>query len=341
MAQAATPADWAGVNTQWLFPSLPESSWDKHLDLMKRYDVRVARLDAEWKRVEPDAPVHGVHTYNWSFYDKVVTKLAQRGIRWYPVVAYSAPWASKIPGQPRSAPAGNATYAEYASALVKRYGPKGAFWTANPSLPQIPVKQWEIWDEQNGSYFWGGTPDPAAYADLYERSQTAIKAVDPSARVVVGGLIALHGGDFLAGMMKAKPDLKFDAVALHAYAATANNALAWIDRVRAYLDWLKQPGVPIEVTEFGWTTAGAVNVLPTDAIRAQQIPYVMGGAAARPNVTRMIIHTWTSREQFLQTEDWFGMVRPDGTPTESSAKFAWAMRELRKYGRGRTRGRPR
>jgi hypothetical protein len=81
-AGAAVPADWAGVNAQQLFPSLPQSARPLHVDAMRAAGVRVVRLDAEWRRVEPDAPLTGTHAYRWDFYDAVVGTLAARGIRW-------------------------------------------------------------------------------------------------------------------------------------------------------------------------------------------------------------------------------------------------------------------
>jgi hypothetical protein len=325
---ATVPEDWAGVNAQWLFPSMPQSSWDRHVDLMAQSGVKLVRLDAEWRRVEPVAPVGGVHAYDWRFYDSVVATLARRGIRWYPVIAYSAPWAATTIGEWRSPPARTADYADYARALVERYGPNGAFWQANPQLPALPVRQWEIWNEENGAYFWPSAPNAAAYADLYTAARAAIRAADPGARAVVGGLIGKGAGYFLRDMLAARPGMAIDAVGLHAYGATVAGAVFWMEDVRNWLVGLGRGSVPIEVTEFGWTTVGPINVA-SDAVRAANITSLLNAAAVHAGVERMILHTWVSREQWPTVgEDWYGIVHPDGTGSLSSAAFASTVKAL-------------
>ncbi len=32
---------------------------------------------------------------------------------------------------------------------VERYGPEGSFWEENPDLPFLPIRSWEIWNEEN------------------------------------------------------------------------------------------------------------------------------------------------------------------------------------------------
>jgi hypothetical protein len=334
-ARGAVPADWAGVNAQWLFPALPPEAWGVHLDGMRSAGIRVVRLDAEWRRVEPDVPLAGVHAYRWDFYDRVVGALAARGIRWYPIVDYSAPWAASIPGQWRSPPASIQAYATYAAALAARYGAGGAFWAAHPELPALPVRQWEIWNEENGAYFWGPAPDPARYADLYMAARAAIRAHDPSAQAVVGGLLARGAGDFLAAMLAHRPDARtaIDAVGLHTYGRTVAETVSAMVDVRNWLVHLGAPATPIEVTETGWTTSGSPTAV-TDARRADELRALLPAAAALPGVSRLIVHTWTSRERSLSLgEDWYGLVHPDGTPTASATAFAEAWGALRQPAR--------
>jgi large repetitive protein len=331
IADPSVPADEVGVNAQWLFPSYSQSSgvWDTQTDEMAAAGVKVVRLDAEWRRAEPDAPVDGVHSYDWSFYDAVVATLARHGIRWYPIVDYSAPWSGQTPGDWRSAPASLSEYATYARALVERYGRGGTFWAAHPELPQHPVEQWEIWNEENGDYFWGAAPDPARYADMYEQARAAIHEVDPSATVVVGGLINWSANDFLTGMFSARPDLQVDAVGLHAYSSTAAGVLGWTHSMRQTLAYLGHPDTPIEITEVGWSTQGDGQSI-SDAARAALITQLLPAATAERGVTRLMLHTWVSRESYDdQAEDWYGLFHPDGRPTLAGTAFVAAMNLLR------------
>jgi hypothetical protein len=329
-ASAEVAPDWAGVNAQWLFPAYPQSggTWDANVDAMAAAGVRLVRLDAEWRRVEPVAPDGAGHHYTWGFYDAVVATLARRGIRWYPIIDYSAPWSGQAAGEWRSPPASVAGYAGYAAALVHRYGRGGTFWAAHPELPAVPVAQWEVWNEENGAYFWPGGPDPARYADLYAAAKDAIDAIDPTATVVVGGLINHDAGRFLTAMFAARPALAVDAVGLHAYADTVAGVLAWVRAARAALTAAGRAPVPIEVTEVGWTTAGT-PAAQTDDARAALMRELLPALADVPGLSRLIVHTWVSRETWTtKPEDWYGLFHADATPTAAGRAFVTALRAL-------------
>ena len=60
-------------------------------------------------------------------------------------------------------PASNATFAAYATAFMKRYGPHGAFWKANPKLHQVPVTNVEVWNEPDNVNDWGNDINLSAY----------------------------------------------------------------------------------------------------------------------------------------------------------------------------------
>ena len=74
------------------------------------------------------------------------------------------------------APADPGPFAQFAGAAAARYAPLG-------------VHDWEIWNEPNGA-FWLPAPNPAAYV-AWLRVMPAIKAADPEATVISGGLLVL------------------------------------------------------------------------------------------------------------------------------------------------------
>jgi hypothetical protein len=76
------------------------------------------------------------------------------------------------------------------------------------------VTAYEIWNEEDAPAWWVGGPDPAAYVRLLAAAYPAIKAADPHAKVVLGGLT---GNDyaFLAGVYQAGGKGFFDAVGVH------------------------------------------------------------------------------------------------------------------------------
>ncbi len=334
-ASAAVSADFYGVNVQQVFNG-PPSAWQPQLSAIGSGGLQLARLDARWSNVEPNPPSRGIHSYDWSDYDPIVAALAAHGIRWYPIVGYSTGWAGVIPGDSNSvvAPAHVLDFAAYAAALARRYGRGGSFWRAHPSLPQLPVEAYEIWNEENSTAFMRPqTSAPEAYADLYLAARAAIRSADPHATVVVGGLALGNPGvtdeiQFIQRMYAHRPDLagNVDAVGLHPYQSTLAYTYMRLARFRQGLDQLAGASVPIEITEIGWST--------TAVSESDRAAYLAGLAEQLPrsdcNVSRLIPHTWLTQETNpSDPEDWFGIWNHDGTGKPSGLAYLGAVRLMR------------
>src|SRR4029079_7932635 len=90
--------------------------------------------------------------------------------------------AAPTPGQPFSPPRDPATYAAFLRTLIGRYGPRGSFWSANPSLPRVPVRHWQIWNEPNIAINFVGVPSwPTTYARLLRSAYRAVHGADSGA----------------------------------------------------------------------------------------------------------------------------------------------------------------
>jgi Cellulase (glycosyl hydrolase family 5)/Bacterial Ig domain len=76
------------------------------------------------------------------------------------------------------------------------------------------VLGYEIWNEPDESQFWAGGPDARAYTALLKPAYRAIKAADPGAAVVVGGLVGNDLG-FVDALYAAGAKGSFDAVGVH------------------------------------------------------------------------------------------------------------------------------
>jgi hypothetical protein len=325
------PKELFGTNAQGVLASGGPATWAPKLAAMGAAGLSVVRFDARWGVIEPSGTAGGAHRYRWSAYDAIVRSLAQAHLRWYPVLDYSAPWASSRPGFPYYAPADPAAFAAFAGALAARYGRGGSFWRSNPRLPAKPVESYEIWNEENGGYFWRPAPDPGGYADLYLAARTAIRAHDPAAQAVVGGLTEPGAAEFLSGMLAARPALRgqIDAAGLHPYEQTAQLSAVDVLDLRAALYGLGLGGVPIEITEVGWTTRGQGAV--SDASRAADYRWLTRWAATcgRCGVTRFLPHTWVTRERAaFDRSDWFGLYHPSGVPTQAGIAYAQTVRSL-------------
>ena len=289
-------------------------------------------MGAWWSDLEPGPPVDGRHQYSWSDIDKQVVALARHNLQWEPLLCFSATWGSKIHGDYSAAPDGADNFGAFAGALARRYGRDGAFWQEHPELPALPVTAYEVWNEENAKLYWHPAT-PEEYADLYAASRSAIHQVDDSARVVVGGLAAANAAvqapaAFLRQMYAHRPDLKghVDAVALHPFAPEPQDVYDGIATFRADLDAIAGPGVPIELTEIGWTTV--------DTAERKRAAYVAELASTLwrtdCGIERFVPYAWLGPEQDpSDREQWFGIANRDGSNRPSATAYAQSVRRTR------------
>ena len=85
---------------------------------------RVGRGDSNWAITELKAPVHGRHSYNWTYDDMIVTDMASARLRWsrrpFAPTLGGGPPLQRAPqavrqGHRLPAAASNATFAAYAT----------------------------------------------------------------------------------------------------------------------------------------------------------------------------------------------------------------------------------
>jgi hypothetical protein len=224
---------------------------------------RVGRADSDWAVTEPRAPVHGRHNYHWSYDDMIVSEMASARLRFEPTLAFAPRWAeghrSNVIHQ-RSGrrgiaflpPASNATFAAYATAFMRRYGPRGAFWQANPGLPYVPVTTVEVWNEPDNLFDWGQHINLSDYARVYEAVRTAVHRVYRRARVMTGGLAWTESS--LPRILKAFRGKPIDAIAIHPYGANPGKSVKVARDALAIVRRFGRGRTPIAANEYGWTS---------------------------------------------------------------------------------------
>jgi hypothetical protein len=332
-AELPPPAGVAlGINVNRLFDdrSYSQAAIDGQLRALAETGAEAARTDALWDATEPAAPVGGRHRYDWEFDDRVAGSLAAHRLRWMPIADYAPGWAG-IDARLHSPPRDSAEFAAFAAALTARYGRGGSFWREHPRLPPLPVETYEIWNEPDNPQFW---PDPNArrYADLYLRARAAIRAVDPLARPIVGGLVS---PSFVSAMVSARPQLRraIDGVAIHPYGAGPPAVLGGVRAARRTLRRLGLGSVPLYVTEFGWTTrpVGGLGYLP-GGLRPLYITATLGLLGHTDcGVAGVFLYTWVTPERRVNdTEDWFGIHPPGGGSSPATFAFTHGITRARR-----------
>jgi hypothetical protein len=324
-AHAAVPPDFFGVDD----PSLGRYSPD--LSALTSGGLQVVRA-MTMTQINP-AYVSDPGTYNWQSDEQLATSAATARLRWYPFIAYGPDGPGVTDAM--APPLHLQDYADYAGWFAHRFGRGGSFWAERPELPQLPVTTYEIWNEENAVPFWHPQDDaPERYADLYMAARDAIRAIDPSATVVVGGLALGQLGEatdeieFLKRMFAHRPDLRgnVDAVGLHPYQSTVADVLARIAKFREALDQLAGPQVPIEVTEVGWSSlSGPENQRAANlGTLATELP------RSDCNVSRLIPFTWitfSGGNTGLDTS--FALANSNGIPNVAGAAYLDAVRTMR------------
>jgi hypothetical protein len=255
-AGAGLPPGFIGISPQ-------SSSNREDFELMRKAGVQSVRLQLNWAAVQGESPVFAGS--DWRGFDRDVQVAAEAGLRLMPFVIGTPDWvAPSSIALPVRSSWQRWAWASFLREAVERYGPEGLFWEEHPDLRFLPIRRWEIWNEENIVTF-AHQPDPAPFAKLIRIAGRVLHGVDPGARVILGGLFGrplqippnVASGDFLNRLYRAgnvKP--YFDGVALHPYVADAQAMEAQIVNLRRIMDVHHDSRTPVYVTELGWGSRG-------------------------------------------------------------------------------------
>jgi hypothetical protein len=300
---------------------------DLQLDAAAAHGVRLGRSDAFWGATELVA--HGRRYFSWGVNDRVAEALARRGIRWWPILDYSTLWATTVPGTDHAPPVRAEDYANYARAFAERYGPEGRFWRLHPELPKLPVAAYEIWNEPDAVEFWRPAPDPVRYLDLYLRARDAIRRVDATTPVIVGGLT--NQPAFLVAMLASRAGSvgHVDGVGIHPYGRTPVAVIGHVRDMRRALDALGGHAVPLLVTEFGWEDRPPnARFYASPGQKAEFLTRTMRALVSSDcGIAAVIPYSWTTAQRDPRyDDDWFGFYGRDGQETPSSRALGALLR---------------
>ena len=305
--EPASPAFVVGVNSFVdTINTDKRSSAEAEARLMESAYVRETREEFDWNCIEPRQG-----WFEWAKFDQAVAVLQAHNVAILGKLVYSADWASSAPAGTATSllaqypPRNPADYAAYARAVVHRY--KGT------------VHVWEIWNEENHPSFWKPAPNATAYTALLKAAYAAIKAEDPTATVMIGGL-ATSDRTFLAKVRAAGGWNSFDAVAIHTFvygAPEGGTVKRWLAGMQAYV---KAAGSkPIYITEVGWSTYSRSGVSQAAQARYLSGIYTM---AARAGIAGVFWYQFQARgSSATSVNDNYAVVNSDGTTRRAYASL--------------------
>ncbi|MHB1568900.1 MAG: glycoside hydrolase 5 family protein [Solirubrobacteraceae bacterium] len=213
---------------------------------------------SSWSQVPPaDAAQFtdvGGQPYDFQATDQIVAAAARARISVLPTVLYAPEWDAVQNPSGVAFPRTYGPYAAYLTALIERYGPHGSFWSANPGIPRMPIRAWQVWNEENLTYYWR-QPFARTYAQFLRVAHAAIKRADPGAKVVLGALTntAWHS----LGQLYQVPGVRrlFDVVAVNGFTKRPAYVIVYLELMRRAMDRFHDGSKPLLASEVSWPSA--------------------------------------------------------------------------------------
>lgn len=311
-----------GLSVGNAFPYLSDAQLNSYLDDIASLGVTWLRFDISWN----DVQYENADIYDWTPSDRVVTAARARGLKLLPILLYTPAWA-RDPSCPRKehcAPVDQKLFAEFAARAAERYARQG-------------VHHWEIWNEPNVGA-WQPRNNLEGYAEMLVLTSRAIKAANPSAIIVTGGLAPAETRgtdisplDFLEGLYARGAGKHFDAVGHHPYTypVTATHIESW----NAWLQMAKTQrslrsimtangdgGKKIWSTEYGAPTGGPEHV--SEELQALILSDALKVHATQPWSGPFFWYSYIDAGSTTETnENFFGLRRFDNSKKPSYEKL--------------------
>ncbi|HKP54347.1 MAG TPA: S-layer homology domain-containing protein [Chloroflexia bacterium] len=255
--------------------------------------VKWSREELSWANIEPNSQ----GSFSWAHYDERIGLDISNGMEIVGMLLTTPSWASGVPHSTEGwywyEPLDQQAYFDFVQAAVSRWKDR--------------IHVWEIWNEPDVPGTWrclNSCDRVARYATLLAGAYSTIKAEDPDARVLIGGL-SVHDTDNggMAFLDEVVADsggaINFDALSIHTYmpdrVPESMEPLNLVQnfQYRLYMvnDWIDaHGGAPSEVwiTEDGRSTCGTcpTQFRWTEDEQASMLARMYGIAAAAPRVVQ-------------------------------------------------------
>lgn len=273
-----------GFNVAWRGDDQGGPFNERAARLVREAGFGWVRIQVHWKALEPEPG-------QWDFrpVDRVLTAYRAQGIEVLVSIVEPPEWA-RDPSEDE---------------LLRDYAAFEKAMAVLASRYRGQIRAWEIWNEQNLAYAYGGKVAVEPYCRLLEAGYRGVKRGDPSALVLFGGLtptgvndpaIAIDDVAYLEqfyALDGGRCTQFFDILGAHANATHNPPDTMWPDNPGPGPGWQDHPSFyfrrveqlrdvmerygdtrPVWITEFGWTTANqapgyeyGVNVSEQDQAR--------------------------------------------------------------------------
>lgn len=217
-ASQKTPQKVIGINQDLLWTK--DLEIDALIKIIKEAGITHIRIPVRWVTVEPEKG-------KWDFKkaDTVIRKLRNADIEILGALMSFPAWENNTAGRQVEGwydtypPNDTVNWSEYVRKAVSRY--------------KKEIKNWEIWNEENGVDFWRPLPDAKLYTAFLKSAYKVCKSSNPKCIVSLGGL-QMNGiianpwspvktTNFLQAIYDAGGKPYFDVVNIHPYVLPNEN----------------------------------------------------------------------------------------------------------------------
>ncbi|MGI9020286.1 MAG: cellulase family glycosylhydrolase [Solirubrobacterales bacterium] len=267
-------------------------------ELALRFGANAGRINTDWRYLEPTRDVW--REDQWNVYQRYYDALISRGMKPLVVIGYAPAWA-RDPGSPQTCTEHWRCEFPPARHLLDEWRQFAAEVTR-----RFPLAAISIWNEPNLQQNWNH-PNPSRWAELVVHAYRAIKAVNPGAEVVGGGLANNQGvtsdyysgesialSKFLWAAYSSTPSIKghMDAIGLNATSRSLDmgkNTLfsKSFQDIRSNRALFNDSETPIWVTETGLSTTDGLS----QAQHADGLLRMYRRVMTMDDVEAMFVHT--------------------------------------------------
>jgi hypothetical protein len=217
-------------------------------------------------------------------------------------------------------------YRDWVVEFIRYYGPNGTFWEEHPELD---ASRYAITTVELGNEPYLEGVSPAEYADAIRPVLEAIDDLELPVKVVVAAHVYGDDTSWVDGLYEHSPDLNslLDAFALHPYwyghppdEPGPAGSFERIETLREAIDSHGGGSIPIQITEYGQSTAACGEECVSEEDQAADLAAMIDAVTSNPDWKVEMLSIFQLIDRGTDTgerELHFGLLREDGSPKPS------------------------
>ena len=234
---------------------------------------------------------------------------------------------------------GDAThYRNFVVEFIRYWGPGGTFWANHPELDE---SRYAITSIELGNEPYFGTMTATDYADTVRPTLEAVAQLGVPVKVILPSYIYGQNTSWIDTLYARIPNLNslFYAFADHPYwyghdpaEEGGNGPFERIETLRARMIYHDAGSKPIDITEYGESTAACGEQCVSETVQAQHLQEMLNAVVGRKDWGIEMFLVFQLRDRGTEStdrEEQFGLLREDDTPKPAYSILRSAMQQYR------------